>query len=114
MPFANLSCQELHLPALRPSSVLVGDDGILEQSMRDDDIHAGEFEEPENVIEQRLAVDDDFQAKPLDVGAGFAGAGGRLAQLRDLSPNRRKNVSSFAPISRFASGHVTQPLSFRQ
>src|SRR6266403_6114809 len=53
--------------------------------MRDDDIHAGEFEELENVMEQRLAaVDDDFQAQPLDVRAGIAGAGGRLAQLRDL------------------------------
>ena len=30
------------------------------------------------------AVDDDFQAKPLDVRAGIAGAGGRLAQLRNL------------------------------
>jgi hypothetical protein len=69
----------------RHQKVLVGDDGILEQSMSDDDIHAGEFEELENVMEQRLAaVDDDFQAQPLDVRARIAGAGGRLAQLRDL------------------------------
>ena len=76
---------EFEIVAVRPSGqqeILAGGDGIFQQPMHDDDIHAGEFHEIEDPVKERFAaVDDNLQLKFFDEGAGVAGAGGGPDQL---------------------------------
>src|SRR5581483_8765520 len=68
----------------RHQDVLVGLEGVFEQSMNENDIDASEFFELAHAMEQGLAaVDDQFELEFLDVLAGIALAVRGLREGRD-------------------------------
>jgi hypothetical protein len=62
-------------------------DGVLQEAMHDDHIGAGELLAAGHlVLDERAVMRDELDVQILHLGAGLAGAGGRLADVAQPSP----------------------------
>jgi len=68
--------------SLGDEQVFTSTDGVLEQAMDDDHVHAGQFLKACDLMEQRLPpVHEHLEMESLDVGARGTAAGGRSPEF---------------------------------